>query len=172
MKRLFFGYPVSEENGKILIDYFSPLAEGRATLTKRSNLHITQYFIGNVADENVSRIIEISGSVFESKGKATFKFEKYIQKSKMWWALMDHSESPFHILSHELHKSLKHLSSGMFHENALAHITIARFKKHVEPPDFSNFPALHEMHFTECQLYVSENTKQGVQYTSVASFPL
>lgn len=137
MIRLFFAVPIGDENTKI-INRLRSLNEGADGVkwTVDLNLHITLFFIGDTANENLQPITEQMNSIGSICSPFKLEFERYELRGKsskpsMIWATFIRSEA-FSSLNKRLREHFGFASAEISnHPDPIPHCTLARIKKKI-----------------------------------------
>lgn len=96
------------------------------------NLHLTLYFMGNVASENYTLVTELYREVLSRFSTFTLKFDSLVAmpswKPRMIWARY-HKHSEFTRLYYALHNASRGILESNFEAEQIPvpHITLARF---------------------------------------------
>ena len=135
-----------------------------------NNLHVTVFFIGNIASSNIPEIAIVMRDCLTNVSPFTLKFKSVILKGSgkhpgMVWAMFDKNDN-FTALANALDHKLRPLGAtpARFPE-PVPHITLARIRNMEIPgiPDVmgENIP------FRGFELWSSHSTPEGVRYESI-----
>lgn len=174
--RLFLAIPLPES----YLDAFSSLAEQYnirgVGWTARENLHITLYFLGDIDEEEMAKMVKLLNGLKEIKSfDLDFRelaFAPPARPPRMIWAEFSHSQN-FDRLVTETYRACKDFISAPPARSQIPHITLARFKdwadfREIQLPQL----ALEPIQVKKVKLMSSDLTPQGPIYREVQSVKL
>lgn len=180
--RCFFAVPVSEENklfvkarADALKKYFSA---GKASWTKEKNFHLTLWFLGDVPEKLIEKIIQRAEPVLAALPPFDFHVGyagafPSSKKPKVLWLAPDEGAEHFIALRRGLEEALSSLPVKRENKKFFPHLTLGRVR--ALSPDFQEAPPL-SFHFTqrvtEVVLYKSKLHPSGSVHTALKTFPL
>lgn len=180
MRRIFLAIPAPLE----ITNYQKKLWELNENFsvikwTKEFNLHLTIYFIGNIKDEDLDRVIQSILPVIHSQEPFSLAFEKIVfapaKKSKMIWARF-YKNDVFTKFSHAVHDALSDIlpENKIYYKEPVPHITLARFNslKQIQGFTFAENPKVNSLTINSCQIWESLPSDTGVRYHEIASFEM
>lgn len=173
--RIFVAFPLIKD----LLDLYSDYILNFRNIpglrwTKRENLHLTLFFIGEIEESNLPHVIEQIKILRESFKPFLLEFEKISYRGKahkpgMIWAQYQKAES-FNELSQVIYKSVSgFMTINPQYLDPIPHVTLARLKKDVDLSSVRanelNFPALLKV--DKMELWMTVQTVDGVVYKSI-----
>ena len=153
-----------------------------ATWTKSGNHHLTLKFLGNVEQDQITRINDVLSRIAEKSGQFNIEigglgvFPDW-KRPRVLWLGLTKGKPKVTALSESINKDLENLHypiDNRFHP----HLTLARFKKQVNIQNgselFNKFETLTNSGFMidEFALVKSELHPKGAIYTPINTFKL
>lgn len=129
--RLFIAAPVPEELKQYLHGQAASFRHEAIRMVPETNLHLTLFFIGNVPEEQLPAIREVTAHMAGQFGPFDLKLEKIEpgpkpRSPRLIWARFS-PDAAFATLSHGLTQALSPQPPSQ--RDPLPHITLARFRK-------------------------------------------
>ena len=175
--RLFVAATLPEMLKQELQEQLQPLQQPAIRFVPRQNLHLTLFFIGNVALEQVAALKQDIREIAERHQPFTLRFErtepgpKPKQPRLVWARFAEHDA--FTALSHDLAQALAEAPPKQ--QKAIPHVTLARFRK--DKPLPGNLPVATaerplSLAVQKIALWQSELASPHPIYTVVETYPL
>lgn len=175
-KRLFVAIPL-EPNIKSLLGTYKTHVINHPNITwvAPQNLHITLYFLGNVAEEVIPNLIDKINTVLLDIKRFSLKHGRIVlappnKAPKMIWVQFEKNKN-YDQLCFKLQNAIqkyenKHKPSN--HKELIPHITLARFKGFVNitQEDLKQIE-IPEVDVTSCHLMESTLTPEGPVYETL-----
>jgi RNA 2',3'-cyclic 3'-phosphodiesterase len=178
MPRLFLAIPVPAEYPA----YREQLKEANKDIEgikwmRLHNLHLTVYFIGNVADEAAGSIPSIVNPLLTGREPFTIQFESIAfapsRDPRMVWARFC-KHPAFTDLANDLHGALQVIVTGSDHHynDPYPHVTLARFHNKIHRSSKIVLPQveLPSLPIDAIELWESVPSPEGVRYQPVERF--
>jgi len=161
MARLFFALWPDEETRAKLDKVAQQFKNEKVSLVKKSNLHITLEFLGEVSGEDQqalqNKVSKISGQPFDIELTRV----GWWQKPAILWIGTTHIPEPLTHLVKSIKKCVKQQGLKVDKRPYKPHVTIARKVKQLfAPKDQFHIP----WHINSFALIVSESIDGGVEY--------
>ena len=179
MKRIFAAFRIPDE----LINQFIEISEVNYEIsgicwTKDYNFHITLFFIGEVEEENIEKIIRKLENISSHVKPFDLNFEKVEIKSKnkkpsLIWARFEKCIE-FSDLSNAIYNEVSEfMTISITHKDPVPHCTLARIKSgtEIEMLDLENNISA-QLNVDRIELWMTVQTEAGVRYDSLAGFDL
>ena len=182
--RCFIAIEIPEKIQALILEIQRKLQKkiSRATWTKSGNHHLTLKFLGQVEQQQISRIENLLSKIatqneqfnIEFGGLGVFPNWKH---PRILWLGLTEGEPKIRALSASINKGMKNLQYPIdtrFHP----HLTLARFKKQVNilksSESFTEYETLANSGFLidEFTLIMSELHPKGAIYTPINTFKL
>ncbi len=171
-KRVFIGIPVPPDTGEALFSYMKEYKDFHGIKwTTLQNLHVTVCFIGQVAEEEITRMNQLLPSFIFKNFVLEFEAIRPFTKRKtpdMIWATF-RENIPFTDLSKEIH----HLSGIPLTRPPLPHVTLGRIKTtdHSTIAHLTTLPViLPTLAVNKIIFYESLSTESGVKYLPLKEY--
>ena len=142
--------------------------------TRRDNLHLTLFFIGEIEEENLNFVIEQIGAIRLSFNPFVLEFEKISYRGKahkpgMIWAQYQKADT-FSELSALIHRSVsKYMTIVPSHSDPIPHITLARLKKGavIDAVRLNEIVFPSQLKVDKIELWMTVQSQDGVVYKRV-----
>ncbi|MFH1461496.1 MAG: RNA 2',3'-cyclic phosphodiesterase [bacterium] len=178
-KRLFLAITPNKEILEQLVKVKDKVLDENLNWVKKENLHITLVFLGNVEENLIPDLIGKLNFVIEKTNKFILKFEKISfapeNNPYMMWAEFENDPN-FSKLSDLCQKICSEFSSNKNYTNpkeTIPHITLARSKKELDNKNLEiKQLKIHNILVDYCKLMESELSKDGSNYSTIATFTL
>jgi RNA 2',3'-cyclic 3'-phosphodiesterase len=141
--------------------------------TPAEQLHITLQFLGEVADDRVSRVVDVLDGIAVPAFKVVFeRLEVLGRAGVLAVAAKPTAEST--LLAGEVRTRLASFAEDPEKREFRLHATVARARRGSSVPKLRTFPPLPALEFTaHCfRLYRSELRPQGAVHTVIREWPL
>ncbi len=175
--RLFIAAPLPEELKQYLSEQASLYQDEAIRPIPLENLHLTLFFIGNVPEEQLSSIKQVTQHIASQSAAFDLRLEAIEpgpkQRSpRLVWARFE-SSALFEQLSQSLTQALS--SAPPDTRKAIPHITLARFRK--DRPAPRNLPVVEPeqsvtLQVREIAVWHSELASPHPRYRILESYPL
>jgi 2'-5' RNA ligase len=171
MVRVFAASPLPENITKIFLELSgrNPGIEG-VRWTKKDNLHVTLFFIGETGKENLEKIISKLESTLFTIKRFRIEFDcieirKTKGKPSMIWARFRKSEE-FSQLSAAIFQKVKEfMTINPSHKDPIPHTTLARIKSGADVYSADlEISYVASLEISGIELWMTVNTKDGVIY--------
>lgn len=169
--RLFLAIPVPGEISLAVTGSLASLRELKGVrLVPAANYHITVHFFGSVAEEKISLLTRDVAEKVRGQRRFVLTAEKlqlfFKRKHGMIWVRFSAAED-----FDELCGKIQQIANEQAKEQ-MAHITCARLKPDALSGISLRLPEIqqYEIPVDHIELWKSADGKEGVKYTSIASF--
>ncbi len=179
-KRLFVAIPLPEPMQATFSEYKKNFKANDIRWTLKENLHITVFFLGDVIEDLVPKIVMALQNVTSNIKQFRLEFEKTVfappnKPPRMIWGQFYKNEN-YTLLSNAIAKTLN-LSFQIPLENSsreiIPHVTIARIKNPNSISEVELKPLeIENLEVTSCQLIESTLSSGGSIYSVVEKFIL
>lgn len=180
-KRLFVAIPLSGYFRKIFAGYQRDYNTEGIRWTIPENLHITVYFLGNVQERTVPRVMKALEGVLSQIPPLDFEFDKISlappgRPARMVWAIFQDTGGAYKALVDKVYAALEEFATrDNRSKESIPHITLARFKYpsigkeiKITQPDVED----KVMKISSCDLMESELSRSGPTYSVIETFNL
>lgn len=176
--RLFFAIKIPEYIKEEIMNLAKMGEKNIWRWTMKENLHITVVFIGYLAEEQLTSVIEAGQKAVQNIQAFALKCKEIgygpDSNERMIWLRLDEKDI-LNELKNELEKAL--LANGIDFQTDYKkfnpHITLARLKFGTDKPIGQNKKTyIKEFPVEELLLFNSDRKKGGTEYEPIQSFPL
>ncbi|MFA5075021.1 MAG: RNA 2',3'-cyclic phosphodiesterase [Candidatus Babeliales bacterium] len=177
-KRLFLAINFDDQILKKLAEYKKLVKFANVNWTKKENLHITVYFIGNLKTLLIPDLIENLNQVFSKTENFILEFDKILfappnHTAHMIWAQFKFNknyEKLVQNVSKEINQNFNLQQNNNF-KDFIPHITLARFKKVICTENIRlNQLKISNLLIDSCDLMESELNSTGPVYSKIITF--
>ncbi len=169
MARIFFALWPDDETRNMLSEVCYQFKDEKLRLTKKSNLHITLEFLGEVSDEDQQELkIRVSKLINEPFYIELTRVGWWKKPQILWIGTTNIPESLTRLVK-SIKKCVKQQGIKTDQREYNPHITIARkVKQVIVPKETFHIP----WHVNSFALVISESTDNGVDYRVLQEWPL
>ena len=169
MARLFFALWPDDETRKQLYDVAKQFKKENIRLVKKSNLHITLEFLGEVSEKDQQELIERVNKVKGEPFAIELTRTGFWKKPQILWIGTTQIPKPLLTLVKLIRKCVKQQGLKTDQREYKPHVTIARkVKQIIVPKETFQIP----WHVKSFALVISLSTDNGVEYRVLQQWPL
>ena len=169
MARLFFALWPDDETRKQLYDVAKQFNQDNIKHVKKSNLHITLEFLGEVSDQDKEELIEKINKIKNESFDIELTRTGFWKKPQILWIGTTQIPESLIKLVKLIKKCVKQQGLKTDQREYKPHVTIARKVKQVIVPKETFYIPWHVDNFA---LVVSNSTNDGVEYGVIKDWPL
>lgn len=179
MKRIFAAYPIVGELSEafLKISQINSVTEG-IRWTNKDNLHITLFFIGEVEEGKIEKIIPRLESVANDFKPFKLQFDKIEvrttkRKPSMIWGRFKKCDE-YSALSKAIQESVSEfMTIAVSHKDPIPHCTLARVQSRAQMEKIDlTFSFIQTLIIDRVELWMTVQTKDGVRYERLAGFAM
>ena len=169
MARLFFALWPNDATRHELFHIALQFKDEKLRLVKKSNLHMTLEFLGEVSEEDQRGLIEKAGKITGEAFDIELTRVGFWRKPQILFVGTTQLPKPLTQLVKDIRKMLKKQGLKPDTREYKPHVTIARKAREIVVPKGTVHINWHVDRFA---LVISESTDTGVQYRVLESWPL
>ncbi len=179
MQRLFFGLTIDSNNKQLIANWRAQYITQDVNFVDPNNFHITLAFLGLLNQQQGKQIVAAVNNISAKQFNVEpFSVEldhlDFWQQPKILFLGCKHCPEQLQILAEQLKNLALNLDIPQQHRAYIAHLTLARKAKSLEPINANNSFNITPINlaFTEFCLFESVSTTEGVVYNVLHSWPL